>query len=67
MLPFGNDDTFNVLGARVSGAFFIKNGLNRTIGKTMCLGIDVLKSEEEVFDIGYASQLSTEVLDFAVE
>ena len=24
---------------------------SRTIGKSMCLGIDVLKSEEEVFDI----------------
>ena len=35
--------------------------------KTMCLGIDVLKSEEEVFDIGYSSELSPEVLDFGVE
>ncbi len=33
----------------------------------MCLGIDILESEEEVFDIGYASQLSTEVFDFGVE
>ena len=41
--------------------------ISGTIGKTMCLGIDILKSEEEVFDIGYASQLSTEVLYLAVE
>ncbi len=33
----------------------------------MCLGIDILKSEEEVFDIRYTSQLSTEVLDLGVE
>lgn len=24
-------------------------------GKTMCLSIDILKSKEEVFDIGYTS------------
>ena len=27
----------------------------RTIGKTMCLGIDILESEEEVFDIRNSS------------
>ena len=28
-------------------------------GETMCLSIDILKSEKEVFDIGYTSELST--------
>ena len=35
--------------------------------KSMCLSIDILESEEEVFNIRYTSELSSEVLDFGVE
>ena len=47
--------------------FSALRGLCRITCKTMCLGIDVLKPEEEVFDIGYSSKLSSKVLDLAVE
>ena len=35
--------------------FKLKGQILRLRGKSMCLGIDVLQSEEEVFDIGYPS------------
>ena len=35
--------------------------------KSMCLGIDILKSEDEVFNFCYPSELSSEGLDLGIE
>ena len=44
-----------------------EHSVDTTVSSMSSFKTNILKSEEEVFYIGYASQLSTEVLDFAVE
>lgn len=72
----GNPQTVTVkvsdkTGAMPGASVIVKGTTNGQITgltcKTLCLGIDFLKSEKEVFKIRYTSQLSSEVLYLGVE
>ena len=51
-----------IAGNLIGSLFFLAIVVlwNRITGKSMCLGIDVSKSEQEVFDISHSSELCSE-------